>query len=92
MIQVSPEPLKDSNSNKTLSYMLFFLGIVLFIVGIYLATYSTVVMVNESTYIMGQIFNLPTVKQIQPYLSIGVIMLLFAIALIAVAFSQNFRE
>ena len=92
MVQVIPDPIKDRNSNKTLSYMLFFLGIVLFLVGIYLATYSTVVIVNESTKVMGQIFNLPTAKQIQPYLSIGVIMLLFAIALIAVAFSQNFRE
>ena len=92
MVQVISEPLENKTANKSFSYMLFFLGIVLLIVGVYLSTYSTVAMVNESTNIMGQTYTFPTPKQIQPYLPIGVIMLLVAISLIAVAFSQTYRE
>jgi uncharacterized membrane protein YidH (DUF202 family) len=82
MIQENAE---KKTSNKTLTYMLFVFGLVLIVVGIYLCTYSTVVMVNESISIYGITMNIPQPKQIQPYLPIGIALIITAIILIVVA-------
>ena len=83
MIQENSEK-KTANSNN-LSYMLFAFGALLIIVGIYLCTYTTVVMVNTPMTIYGYTVNVPQPQQIQPYLSIGIIVILSALALIGIA-------
>lgn len=72
-------------ANKNLSYMLFVLGIILIIVGAYLATYSRVEMVNQSISVGGFSMKIPQAQQVQPYLSIGIIAILSAVALIGIA-------
>ena len=72
--------------------MLFILGVVLVIGGIYLYTYTTVVMVNQPMNVMGQIYNIPQAEQIQPYLEIGILMILSAIIMIIVALLRALNE
>ena len=71
--------------NNGLNYMLFAFGALLIIVGLYLSTYTTVVIVNEPMSIMGYTVNVPHPEQIQPYVTIGIVAILSALALIGVA-------
>jgi hypothetical protein len=84
MIQENSEK-KNANSNN-LSYMMFAFGALLIVVGIYLSTYTTVVMVNQSMSIYGYSLTIPQPQQIQPYLIIGIVAILSALALIGIAF------
>ena len=72
--------------NNNVNYMLFALGAILIIVGIYLSTYTTVVMVNQSMSIYGYSIDVPQPQQVQPYQSIGIIVIVSALALIGIAF------
>ena len=92
MTQIIPKPLDNEPINKNFGYMLFILGIVLILVGVYLSTYTTVVMVNKPTNIMGQIFNVPTAEQIQPYQSIGVILILSAVIMVVIGLLQTQKK
>lgn len=71
-----------NKSDKTLSYMLFILGVVLICIGILLSTYTTVAFVNTTyNYGFGSI-TIPVATQIQPYLLIGIITILCGVAFI----------
>lgn len=84
MIQENSE--KKTANDKNLSYMLFAFGVLLIIVGVYLCTYTAVVMVNQPIYIYGGYsVDVPQAQQIQPYLSIGVIAIVVALLLIGIA-------
>ena len=78
--------------NNSVNYMLFVLGAILIIVGIYLSTYTTVVMVNHSMSIYGYSIDVPQPEQVQPYQSIGIIVIVFALVLIAIAFYKITSE
>ena len=92
MVQVISEPLEEKTVNKNFVYMLFVLGIFLSIVGLYLYTYTAVVMVNNPTNVFGITYNIPTAEQIQPYQTIGTGMILFAILLILSALIGTQKE
>ncbi len=83
--------IQENNSSPTaksnsLSYMLFAFGAIVIVVGVYLSTYSTVVMVNQSFSIPYMIsYSVPLPTQIYPYQSIGAISVLSALALIGIA-------
>ena len=71
--------------NKSFSYMLFFLGALLRVVGLFLVTYTTVVMVNKPVSILGYTYYVPTAEQISPYQSIGFFVILGSIVSIGYA-------
>jgi hypothetical protein len=85
--------LTNKNTNRNIGYMLFALGALVLIIGIYLSTYTTATMVNESMSLpyLGNI-NVPHPEQIQPYLPIGIILIISAIILIAVALYEVTRK
>ena len=69
--------------------MLFGFGAIAIIVGIYLTTYSTVVMVDQSFSVPYMVsYSVPLPTQIYPYESIGAISILSALALIGTAVYQ----
>jgi hypothetical protein len=65
--------------------MLFAFGAVLLIVGIYLSTYTTVIMVNLPYSVAGTTINIPHPEQTQPYLTIGAFIIIFGLAMIGYA-------
>ena len=77
------QPSKDNS----VSYFMFILGVVLLIVGIYLSTYTTVIMV-ESPMNFGYLGNIdvPHPEQVQPYLFYGVFSVLSSVVFISLAF------
>lgn len=81
-----PPPPSTQPTNNSLNYLLFAFGAVMLIVGIYLSTYTTVIMVNLPYNIAGTTINIPHPEQVQPYLAIGIIAIVFALVLIAIAF------
>jgi hypothetical protein len=86
--------IQENNSSltpkrNTLSYMLFAFGAIVIIFGVYLSTYSTVVMVDRSYSIPYMVsYQVPLPTQIYPYQSIGAFSILSALALIGVATYQ----
>ena len=83
----------EKRTSKNLSYMLFALGAILVVAGIYLCTYNTVTMVNNPYSVGGYAtINIPQAEQIQPYQSIGIIIVIFAIILIAFALYNVSRK
>jgi hypothetical protein len=84
MLTPSEEEHKTTNNN--LSYMIFGLGIVLIVVGIYLSTYSTVGMINQTVQLpYGGVIYVPAYNDVYPYQSIGIPSGIFAFVLIGVA-------
>lgn len=79
-------------SNNNVSYMLFALGALLIVVGIYLSTYTTAGIVNQTVSVMGYSITVPHAVQIQPYQPIGIVLIISAVALIAVALYQVARK
>jgi hypothetical protein len=80
----SPTP----KSNST-SYMLFAFGAIVIIFGVYLSTYSAVVMVDRSYSIPYMVsYRVPLPTQVYPYQSIGAFLILSALALIGVTVHQ----
>ena len=73
------------NTNNSFNYMLFGLGAVLIIVGVYLTTYTTVEMVNRNVSYGGFSVDVPQAQEVQPYQPIGIIVALSASALIGLA-------
>jgi hypothetical protein len=81
--------LSPTAKSKSFSYMLFAFGAIVVIVGIYLTTYNTVVMVNQSFSIPYMVsYSVPLPTQIYPYQSEGAISILSALALIGTAVYQ----
>jgi hypothetical protein len=78
--------------NKTLSYMLFILGVFLISVGIYLSTYTTVAMIDTTfNYGFGNI-TFPVATQIQPYLPIGIVTILSGVAFIGIGLYETQKK
>ena len=71
---------EKKTANNNVNYMLFALGALLIIVGIYLSTYTTVIMVDKPMSVYGYTINIPTAEQIQPYLAIGIIAIIVCIS------------
>jgi hypothetical protein len=81
--------LSHSVKSNYLSYTLFAFGTIAIIVGIYLTTYSKVVMVNQSFSIPYMVnYSVPLPTHIYPFHSIGAISILSALALIGMAIYQ----
>jgi uncharacterized membrane protein YiaA len=73
-----------NKSDKTLGYMLFILGVVLFCIGILIATYTTVAFINTTyNYGFGD-FTIPVATQIHPYQLIGIITILSGVVFVAI--------
>jgi hypothetical protein len=69
--------------------MLFAFGAIVIIVGIYLTTYSTVVIVNQSFSVPYMVnYSVPLPTHIYPFQSIGAISILSALALFGIAVYQ----
>jgi len=81
--QVTTTNTENKPANNNVSYMLFALGAILIVVGIYLCTYSAAEM--QTMTVLGYQVNIPTGRMIQPYLPEGVIAMLLAVVLIGVA-------
>ena len=80
---------KTTPRRNSLSYILIVFGAIIIIVGIYLTTYSKVVMVNQSFSVPYMVsYSLPLPTQIYPFQSIGAISILSALALIWIAVYQ----
>jgi uncharacterized membrane protein YidH (DUF202 family) len=73
------------NTNNSFNYMLFVFGAFLITVGVYLAIYTTVEMVNRNVSIGGFSVDIPQAQEVQPYQPIGIIVALSALALIGLA-------
>ena len=81
-----------NRSDKTLSYMLFILGVFLIGIGIFLATYTTVAMINTNlNYGFGNI-TVPVATQIQPYLPIGIVTILSGAVLIGIGLYETQKK
>ena len=81
--------LDHTTNNNSSSYLLFAFGAVVIIIGVYLSTYSTVVMVDQSFSIPYMIsYSVPLPTQIYPYESIGAISILSALTIIGIAVYQ----
>ncbi len=81
--------LRPTARSNGLGYMLLVFGAIVIIVGVYLITYSTVVMVDQSYSIPYMVsYRVPLPTQIYPYQSIGAISILSALALIGIATYQ----
>jgi hypothetical protein len=83
---IKENSLSPSVKNNILSYLLFAFGALIIIVGVYLITYSTEVIVTQSFSIPYMVnYSVPLPTQIYPYQSIGAISILSATALMGIA-------
>jgi uncharacterized membrane protein YidH (DUF202 family) len=73
------------SENRTMSIMLFVLGLFLIAVGIGLSTVTQTVTRYRNVY--G--FQVPYQETIQPYVGVGVFMVLFGIIVLVVAFIRT---
>jgi hypothetical protein len=81
--------VKNKTATNSLSYILFALGALLLIVGIYLGTYSRVEMINQSLNIpyYGSI-NIPQATEVYPYQWIGILSAISSLAIVGIAIYQ----
>lgn len=81
-----------NKSDKTLSYMLFILGVFLISIGIFLSTYTTVAFINTTfNYGFGS-FTIPVATQIQPYRLIGIITILSGVVFISIGLYETQKK
>ncbi len=74
------------SQDKTVSIMLFVLGLFLIAVGIGLSTITQTVIVTTQTTIYGIPVQYPHAETVQPYVGVGAVMVLFGIIVLVVAF------
>lgn len=79
---------ENKNATNSASYMLFGLGALLLIIGLFLATYTTTQIVYTAVnYGIGSV-DVPHPEQVQPYVGLGVLVIIGAVVSIGLAFSQ----
>jgi uncharacterized membrane-anchored protein YitT (DUF2179 family) len=76
------------NEDKNVGYMLFALGAIFILAGIYLCTISTVIVENKIVTVYGITMTVPQAKEIHPYERVGLGMIVISIPLIAFAFNK----
>jgi hypothetical protein len=86
-IKHESKPATNTTRKPALAYMLFAIGALLLVVGIYLITYSTVQMVDSGYSIFG--VSIPVGTQVYPFQGIGIISAIAAFVLIGIAFLRS---